>query len=58
MKLASIFFKASADHIRSLLQKYKQTSEKYEACFDIFQSECRPYSQFTANIHSLINSNK
>ena len=36
MKLASIFFKASADHIRSLLQIYKQTSEKYEACFDFY----------------------
>jgi len=22
------------------LQKYKQTSEKYEACFNIFYSEC------------------
>ena len=38
MKLASIFFKASADYIRSLLQIYKQTSEKYEACF-VFYSK-------------------
>ena len=57
MKLASIFFKASADYIRCLLQIYKQTSEKYETCFDFLQ-QGGTYSRMNANIHSLINSNK
>ena len=38
MKLASIFFKASAGYIRAK-RKLQQTSEKYEACFNIFQSD-------------------
>ena len=28
-----------------------QTSEKYEVHFNIFYSECRRYSRFTANEH-------
>ncbi len=29
----------------ALLQIYKQTSEKYQACLNIFHSECRIYSR-------------
>ena len=36
MKLASIFFTASAVYFRGLSQRYKLASEKYEACFNIF----------------------
>ena len=50
MKLASIFFTASAGYFRGLPQRYKQTSEKYEACFNIFHSECRLFSRLTSKI--------
>ena len=40
IKLAWIFFKASADYFRRLRQRYKETSEKYEVYFYIFYSEC------------------
>ena len=39
MKLASIFFTASAVYFRDLSQRYKLASEKHEACFNIFYSE-------------------
>ena len=55
MKLASIFIKASAVNIRGLPQIYEQTSEKYEACFNIYQSECSKYSRFTSNITTNFN---
>jgi len=35
-----------------LPQRYTQTSEKYQACLDIFQSECRLFSPFTAKIRT------
>ena len=34
----------------NLRKKYKQTSEKYEACFDIFHSECSVCSLFLAKL--------
>ena len=50
MKLASIFFTASAVYVRNSLQRYKQTSEKYEVYFDIYHSECSVCSQFSAKL--------
>jgi|GEM_PF-1706209 len=51
MKFTSIFFTASAQNIRYLLQ----TGEKYEVYFDIFHSECPKYSIFISNIINIIN---
>ena len=52
MKFTSIFFKASAVYLRGLPQRYKQTSEKYEVYFNIFQSECSVSSRFTSEIQT------
>ena len=53
MKFTSIFFKASAEDLRGLPQRYIQTSEKYEVYFNIFQSECRKSSRFTSKINNI-----
>ena len=50
MKLASIFFTASAENLRGLPQRYKQTSEIHKVYFNVFYSECRLCSRFTAKI--------
>jgi len=44
------YFTASAVYLRGLPQRYSQTSEKHEVYFDVFHSECRVSSQFTAKI--------
>ena len=41
MKFTSIFFTASAEYLRGLPQRYEQTSKKYQACLNIFYSECK-----------------
>ena len=50
IKLALMYFTESAVYIRGLPQIHKETSEKYEVYFNIFQSECSIYSRFTSNI--------
>lgn len=50
MKLASIFFTASAQYLRGLPQRWQQISEKYEACFNIFYSECTISWRFTSKM--------
>ena len=50
MKLASIFLTASAVYFRGFPQRYEQTSKKYEACFNIFYSECIVFPLFSNSV--------
>ena len=50
MKLASIFFTASAAYFGGLSQRQVQTSKKYEACFDVSYRECSLFWRFTSKI--------
>ena len=34
------------------MQRYTQTSKKYEACFSIFYSKCKVSSRFISKIHT------
>ena len=45
-----MYFTASAGYVRALTQRYKQTSEIHKVYFNVFYSECRLCSRFTAKI--------
>ena len=45
-----MYFTASAGYVRALTQRYKQTSEIHKVYFNVFYSERRLCSRFSANI--------
>ena len=47
MKFTSMFFTASAKHLRCLSSKIATTSKKHEVYFDVFYGECQTSSMFT-----------
>ena len=50
MKLASMFFTASAAYFGGLSQRQVQTSKRYETCFDVSYRECSMFWRFISKI--------